>query len=75
MNKIVARYVFSINELYPPQLAVLARLAMMKFKASPLHPSSILFVHPTGGGKSLVRDIHSVLFRGVSLTVVPVFSV
>ena len=46
----------------------------MKFKASPLKPSSLLFVHPTGGGKSLVRDVHSTLFRGVSLNIVPVLS-
>ena len=53
---------------------VLTRLALMKFKESPLKPSSLLFVHPTGGGKSLVRDVHSTLFRGVSLTIVPVLS-
>ena len=74
LNKKVARDVFAINQLHPPQIDVLTRLAMMKFKASLLKPSSILFVHPTGGGKSLVRDVHSVLFRGVSLTVVPVLS-
>ena len=31
-------------------------------------------VYLTGGGKSLVRDVHSILFRGVSLTIVPVLS-
>ena len=62
LNKTVARDVFGIPDLYPHQLFVLTRLAMMKFKSSPLKPSSILFVHPTGGGKSLVRDLHSVLF-------------
>ena len=65
---------FSIPELYPPQVEVSTRLAMMKFKLSPLNPSSILFLHPTGGVKYLVRDAHSVLFRGVSLMVVPVLS-
>ena len=44
----------------------------MRFKASPYKPSSVLFVYPTGGGKSLVRDVHSALFCGVSLTIVHV---
>ena len=47
---------------------------MMKCKSSPLNPSSILFVYSTSGRKSLARDVHSVLFRGVSLTVLPVLS-
>ena len=44
----------------------------MKFKDSKFKPSSVLFIHLTGWGESLVRDIHSVLFRGVSLAIVPV---
>jgi len=75
LNKTVARDVFGIPELYPPQLAVLNRLAMMKFKSFPLHPSSILFVHPTRGGISLVRDVRSLLIRGVPLMVVHVLSI
>ena len=74
LSQTVASDVFGINPLYPAQLDVLARLAMMKFKLSSNKPSPLLFVHPTGGGKSLVRDVHSVLFRGVSLTIVPVLS-
>ena len=74
LSGMVASNVFGINPLYPAQLDVLSRLALMKFKDSPLKPSSVLFVHPTGGGKSLVRDVHSVLFRGVSLTIVPVLA-
>ena len=70
----VARDVFSIHPLYPAQVDVLSRLALMKFKDSPLKLSSALFVHPTGGGKSLVCDVHSVLFRVVSLTIIPVLS-
>ena len=46
----------------------------MKFCDSPLKPLSVLFVHSTSGGKSLVRDVHPVLFRGVSLTFVSVLS-
>ena len=60
LSRLVARNVFSIPTLYPAQIAALTRLAMMKFRNSPLKPSSVLFVHPTGGCKSLVRDVHSV---------------
>ena len=52
----------------------LTRLALMKFKDSQFKPLSVLFIHPTGVGKSLLRDVHSVLFRGVSSTIVPVLS-
>ena len=74
LSRLVARNVFSISTLYPAHVAVLTHLAMTKFRNSPLKPLSVLFVHPTGGGKLLVRDVHSVLFRGMSLTVVPVLS-
>ena len=70
----MARNVFVIPTLFPPQVTVLTPLAVMKFRDSPLKPSSVLFVHPTGGGNLLVRDVHSPLFRGVSLTIVPVLS-
>ena len=33
-----------------------------------------LIVRPTGGGKSLVRDVCSVIYGGVSLTVLPLLS-
>ena len=72
LSQTVASDVFGINPTYPAQLDVLAQLAMMKFKLSSNKPLPLLFVHPTGGGKSLVRDVHSVLFWGVSLTIVPV---
>ena len=74
LSAIVARDVFNTPELYPDQLRVLERLAMMKFKLSSIHPAPILFVQPTGGGKSMVRDVHSVISRGISLTIVPVLS-
>jgi len=70
----VARDVFGVNSLYEAQLNVLERLCLMRFKNSQINPSSILFIQPTGGGKSLVRDVYSVLFRGVSLTIVPILS-
>ena len=74
ISRLVAKNVFNIDDLYPPQVDVLTRLALMKFKDCPIKPSSVLFVHPTGGGKSLVRDVHSTIFRGISLTMVPVLS-
>ena len=74
LSRLVARNIFGIPMLYPPQVVVLKCLAMMKFRDSLLKPSSLLFVHPTGGGKLLVRDVHYVLFGGVSLTIVPVSS-
>ena len=74
ISRLVAKNVFNIDDLYPPQVDVLTRLALMKFKDYPIKPSSVLFVHPTGGGKSLVRDVHSTIFRGISLTIVPVLS-
>ena len=47
---------------------------MMKFKLSSINPAPVLFVQPPGGGKLLVRDVHSVFCRGVSLTIVPILS-
>jgi len=69
---LVAKNVFKIDELYPPQVDVLTCLALMKFKDCPIKPSSVLFFHPSGGGKSLIRDVHSTIFRGISLAIVPV---
>ena len=59
---IVASDVFAIPLLYKEQMDVLVKLAMMKFRESPSVPAPLLFVKATGGGKSLVRDIHSVMF-------------
>jgi hypothetical protein len=33
-----------------------------------------LLVAPTGGGKSLVRDVCGVCFRGITLTIIPLLS-
>ena len=65
---------FNTPILYPDQIRVLERLALMKFKFSSIKPAPVLFVKQTGGGKLLVRDVHSVLCRGVSLIIVPVLS-
>ena len=66
--------VFGIAHLYPAQLDGLEWLCMMRFKNSEVASSSLLFIQPTGGGKLLVRDVFSVMFRGASLTVVPILS-
>ena len=56
---------------YPWQLDVLSHLAMMKLPASGVSPGPVLLVRLTGGGRSLVRDVHSVENGGVSLTITP----
>ena len=71
---IVALDVFGVSTLYKEQMEVLLKLAMMKFRESSIVPAPVLFVKATGGGKSLVRDIHSVMFRGVSLSIVPLLA-
>ena len=48
----------------------LTKLVMMKFRGSPTVFAPIFLVKATSGGKSLVRDIFSMMFRGVSLTIV-----
>ena len=71
LSNTVATNVFNVPSLYDAQADVLERLALMRFTKSPIKPSSVLLIHPTGGGKLLVRDIRSILHRGVSLTIVP----
>ena len=46
----------------------------MKFKLSSIKHAPVLFVKPYGDGKLLVRDVHSTLCQGVSLTIVPILS-
>ena len=75
LSVIVARDVFNTSTLYPSQIRVIERLTVMKYKPSSINPAPILFFQLTGGGKSLVRDVHSVLCYSVSLTIVPVLSI
>ena len=70
----VANGVFATHGVYPDQMRVLERLVMMKFKLSSIKPAPVLYVKVTGVGKSLVRDVHSVLCQGFSLIIVPVLS-
>jgi superfamily II DNA helicase RecQ len=34
----------------------------------------VLLVQPTGGGKTLVRDVHAIMNGGMSLTITPLLS-
>ena len=38
------------------------------------HPSPVLLVRPTGGGKSATRDVSGLLAGGVVLNIVPLLS-
>jgi superfamily II DNA helicase RecQ len=46
----------------------------MDLPRSGLLPAPVLLVRPTGGGKSSVRDVYSVMKGGVSLTICPLLS-
>ena len=46
----------------------------MRFDNSSVRPLSLLYIERTGGGKSLVCDVFSVMFCGVSLTIVPILA-
>ena len=66
---IIPSDVSAVPSVYQDQMDVLISLTMMKFRESSTNPAPLLFVKATGCGKYLVRDVHSVMFRGVSLTV------
>ena len=74
LSSIITKDVFSADLLHDDQHEILERLALMKFKQSPVKPAPLLFVKATGGGKSMVRDVHSVIFQAVLLTIVPTLS-
>ena len=67
---ISALNVFGISTLYKLQMDVCVKLVMMKFRDLSTVLAPDLFVKKTGGGKTLVRDIYSVMIHGVSLTFV-----
>lgn len=66
--------VLGIASSHPQQAEVLIRLFLMKIRHSPMKPAPLLFVKPTGGGKSLARDLHAVMFRGTTLTIAPILA-
>jgi hypothetical protein len=59
---------------YPWQLEILSHLSLMKKIDTSIYPGAVLLVRPTGGGKSSVWDVYSVMCAGVSLTITPLLS-
>jgi superfamily II DNA helicase RecQ len=59
---------------YPWQLQVMAHLCCMGIPDSKIDPAPVLLVRPTGGGKSSVRDVYSIMNGGFSLTITPLLS-
>ena len=57
------------------QLVVLRCLGQMSHPQHPLKPGPVCAVLPTGGGKSAIRDAHSIAHGMFSLTIVPLLSV
>jgi superfamily II DNA helicase RecQ len=60
--------------LYPWQTEVIQQMGLMRIPNSGVACAPLLLVRPTGGGKSMVRDVFSVLNAGVSLTITPLLS-
>ena len=61
--------VFNILSLYPEQLNVLDRLNIVNFRLYLVTPAHVLFIQYTSSGEYLVRDVHSVVFWSVWLTI------
>jgi superfamily II DNA helicase RecQ len=62
------------NTPYQWQKDIIAHMAMMPIEHSGVDCGPILLVRPTGGGKSSVRDVYSLMNAGVSLTISPLLS-
>jgi superfamily II DNA helicase RecQ len=62
------------NTPYAWQKEVMSHMAMMPIPHSGVECAPILLVRPTGGGKSSVRDVYSLMNGGVSLTISPLLS-
>jgi hypothetical protein len=59
---------------YAWQQQVIAHLCSMQTPQSGIVSAPVLLVRPTGGGKSAVRDVYSILSGGFSLTITPLLS-
>ena len=46
----------------------------MRIPDSGTNPAPVLLVHPTGGGKSSIHDVYSVIEGSFSLTITPLLS-
>jgi hypothetical protein len=62
------------RDAYDWQLDINTRLSQMMIPNSGVDPAPVLLVRPTGGGKSSVRDLHTHMFGGISLTISPLLS-
>jgi superfamily II DNA helicase RecQ len=62
------------NTPYQWQTDVISHMAMMPIPGSGVDCAPVLLVRPTGGGKSSVRDVYSLMNCGVSLTISPLLS-
>ena len=62
------------NTPYGWQKEVIGHMALMPVHHSGVDCAPILLVRPTGGGKSSVRDVYSLMRGGVSLTISPLLS-
>ncbi len=59
---------------YRWQLQIICHISLMKTIDTSICPGAVLLVRPTGGGKSSVRDVYSVMCAGVSHTITPLLS-
>ena len=59
---------------YPWQLDVITHLLCMSIPECGIFSAPVLLVCPTGGGKSSVCDVYSVMNGGVSLTITPLLA-
>jgi superfamily II DNA helicase RecQ len=59
---------------YEWQAEIISHLSMMKTNGTFIRPGAVLLIRPTGGGKSSIRDVYSVMWAGVSLTITPLLS-
>jgi superfamily II DNA helicase RecQ len=59
---------------YQWQLQIICHLSLMTTIDVSICPGAVLLVRSTGGGKSSVRDVYSVMCAGVSLTITPLLS-
>jgi superfamily II DNA helicase RecQ len=63
------------REPYDVQILIRRHLQRMSHSLHCQVPAPILFIWPTGGGKSLVRDLHAIILGGFTITIVPLLSV
>ena len=65
--------VFNVTP-YTWQTEAILHMVMMNVPLGGVSCAPLLLVRPTGGGKSLVRDVYSIIRAGVCLTITPLLS-